>query len=42
MNVSSNVPDDQMAKDAQKAVSPSAEQPRGLLQRLMRKLFGTK
>lgn len=40
MNVSSEVPDNQMAKDAQKAVSPSAEQPRSLLQRLMRKLLG--
>ncbi|UOO82221.1 response regulator [Uruburuella testudinis] len=40
MNVSSDVPDDQMAKEAQKAVSPSAEQPRSLLQRLMRKLLG--
>ncbi|EGV36754.1 response regulator [Neisseria weaveri] len=40
MSVNSDVPDNQMAKDAQKAVSPSAEQPRSLLQRLMRKLLG--
>ncbi len=40
MNVNSDVPDNQMAQDAQKAVSPSAEQPRSLLQRLMRKLLG--
>lgn len=40
VNVSSEVPDSQMAQDAQQAVKPSQEQPRGLLQRLMRKLSG--
>ncbi|MFV2029196.1 response regulator [Neisseria sp. S1] len=40
VDVSSNVPDNQMSQDAERVVSPSAEQPRGLLQRLMRKLFG--
>lgn len=40
VNVNSDVPYNQMAKDAEKAVSPSAEQPRSLLQRLMRKLIG--
>lgn len=42
MKVGGEVPDNQMSKDAQKAVSPSAEQPRSLLQRLMRKLIGKK
>ncbi|KPN72801.1 hypothetical protein [Neisseria sp. 74A18] len=42
VNVSGDVPDNQMARDAEKAVSPSAEQPRSLLQRLMRKLIGKK
>lgn len=40
MKVSSHVPDNQMSKDAIDAVTPSQEQPRGLLQRLMRKLSG--
>lgn len=40
MKVSSDVPDNQMAKDAEKVAGPSEEQPRGLLQRLMRKLLG--
>lgn len=40
VNVSSDVPDSQMAKEAEKVAGPSAEQPRGLLQRLMRKLIG--
>ena len=40
VNVSSDVPDSQMSKDAEKVASPSEEQPRGLLQRLMRKLLG--
>ena len=40
ISVNSDVPDDQMAKDAEKMAGPSKEQPRGLLQRLMRKLLG--
>ena len=40
VNVSSDVPDSKMAKDAEKVAGPSEEQPRGLLQRLMRKLLG--
>ena len=40
ISVNSDVPDDQMAKDAEKMAGPSKEQPRGLLQRLMRKPFG--
>ncbi|MCP1659261.1 response regulator [Neisseria perflava] len=40
VNVSSDVPDNQMAKEAEKVAGPSKEQPRGLLQRLMRKLLG--
>ncbi|OSI11196.1 response regulator [Neisseria zoodegmatis] len=42
VNVGGDVPDNQMTRDAEKAVSPSAEQPRSLLQRLMRKLIGKK
>lgn len=42
VNVGGELPDNQMSRDAQKAVSPSAEQPRSLLQRLMRKLIGKK
>ena len=40
VDVNSNVPDSQMVKDAEKIAGPSQEQPRGLLQRLMRKLLG--
>lgn len=40
VKVSSEVPDSQMAQQAEKVAGPSAEQPRGLLQRLMRKLTG--
>ena len=40
VDVTSEVPDSQMAKDAQNAVRASQEQPRGLLQRIMRKLSG--
>lgn len=40
VNVNSNVADSQMAKEAEKVAGPSKEQPRGLLQRLMRKLLG--
>lgn len=40
VNVSSDVPDSKMAKNAEKVAGPSEEQPRGLLQRLMRKLLG--
>ena len=42
VNVGGEIPDNQMARDAEKAVGPSAEQPRSLLQRLMRKLIGKK
>ncbi|MBF1284943.1 MAG: response regulator transcription factor [Neisseria sp.] len=40
VSVNSDVPDSQMVKDAEKVAGPSQEQPRGLLQRLMRKLLG--
>lgn len=40
MNISSDVPNTPMAEEAQKAANPSKEQPRGLLQRLMRRLMG--
>lgn len=40
VDVSSDVPDSKMAKEAEKVAGPSQEQPRGLLQRLMRKLLG--
>lgn len=40
VNVSSDVPDNQMAQEAEKLAGPSQEQPRSLLQRLMRKLLG--
>ena len=41
MNVSSDVPeDDQMSRNAQNTVNSQHTQPRGLLQRLMRKLSG--
>lgn len=41
MNVSSDdVQDNQMSRDAERLAGPSNEQPRGLLQRLMRKLTG--
>lgn len=42
MKVSTHVPDNKMSKDAMNAVTPSQTQPRGLLQRLMRKLSGGK
>ena len=42
MNVNTHVPDNKMSKDALSAVTPSQNQPRGLLQRLMRKLSGGK
>lgn len=42
VNVNSDVPDNQMAKDAEKLAGPSEAQPRGLLQRLMRKLLGNR
>ncbi|MGF6148069.1 Uncharacterised protein [Kingella potus] len=42
MKVSTHVPDNKMSKDAMSAVTPSQTQPRGLLQRLMRKLSGGK
>ena len=37
---SKDVPETAMSKEAQKIAGPSKEQPRGLLQRLMRKLLG--
>ena len=37
---SKDVPETAMSKEAQKVAGPSKEQPRGLLQRLMRKLLG--
>lgn len=41
MNVSSDdVQDNQMSREAERLAGPSSEQPRGLLQRLMRKLTG--
>ena len=42
VNVNTYVPDNKMSKDALTAVTPSQNQPRGLLQRLMRKLSGGK
>ena len=42
VNVNTHVPDNKMSKDALTAVTPSQNQPRGLLQRLMRKLSGGK